>query len=174
MANPYDLRVIGFFLEHPQAHAALVEIAEEYNEQIIMHICEPNSPPEMRELLEINDVMVGHIISHEPIAVIKPNGDVERIDKSPTGIERKELIEELGVEEVDAAINYLTHNSVWRVQLNKRFGQLNKVYYTETTEDATDLNVRYDANNGLPTGIMVLSVRKATLDDLREFMHSGD
>lgn len=79
---------IAFMLEHPQVWAAFEEIADEYDHQIGFHVITADTvawaKTEGLDLpFEALDTVV-RTLPHEtsvPVAVIKPDGTVHRLDK---------------------------------------------------------------------------------------------
>ncbi len=66
----------AFMIEHPDAFEALSQIAQEYGGRIAHHVVTTAMPP-----LEINDTVVRHLTTEQPLAIIKPDGAVTRLDR---------------------------------------------------------------------------------------------
>lgn len=72
--------LVGFALEHPDVMEAIDAIAAEYEGEVALHLVVPATA---QNGLEVNDVVIRTTEYHpRAVAIIKPDGEVIRLDES--------------------------------------------------------------------------------------------
>lgn len=72
----------------------------------------------------------------------------------------------------DRDLNYLRHEEVYRVELNRPYGPHMRIAYIEASNEA-DASEWFKSKDAKRKGVYVISVRRATEDDLEEYLETS-